>query len=47
LRVAQLQASYDRLRQHLEPWRVSIFGDRLHVVLDAPHQELPQVESLL
>ncbi len=47
LRVAQLQASYDRLRQHLEPWRVSIFGDRLHIVLDHPHQELPQVESLL
>jgi ABC-2 type transport system ATP-binding protein len=47
LRVEQLQASYDRLRQHLEPWRVSIFGDRLHVVLDAPQQELPQVESWL
>ncbi len=47
LRVAQLQASYDRLRQHLEPWRVSIFGDRLHVVLDDPDQELPQVKSLL
>lgn len=47
LRVGQLQASYDRLRQHLEPWRVSIFGDRLHIVLDHPHQELPQVESWL
>ena len=47
LRVGQLQASYDRLRQHLEPWRVSIFGDRLHVVLDHPTQELPDVESWL
>lgn len=47
LRVGQLQASYDCLRQHLEPWRVSIFGDRLHVVLDDPHQELPQVRSRL
>jgi ABC-2 type transport system ATP-binding protein len=47
LRVGQLQASYDHLRQHLEPWRVSIFGDRLHVVLDDPQQELPQVQSLL
>lgn len=47
LRVGQLQASYDCLRQHLEPWRVSIFGDRLHVVLDDPPQELPQVRSLL
>jgi ABC-2 type transport system ATP-binding protein len=47
LQVGQLQASYDRLRQQLEPWRVSIFGDRLHVVLDAPDRELPQVESWL
>ncbi|MGA9380748.1 MAG: ATP-binding cassette domain-containing protein [Phormidium sp.] len=47
LRVGQLQESYDRLRQHLEPWRVSIFGDRLHIVLDNPNQELPQVKSLL
>lgn len=47
LRVGKLQESYDRLREHLEPWRVSIFGDRLHIVLDNPQQELPQVESLL
>jgi ABC-2 type transport system ATP-binding protein len=47
LRVGQLQSSYDQLRQHLEPWRVSIFGDRLHVVLDDPQQELPQVKSWL
>jgi ABC-2 type transport system ATP-binding protein len=47
LRVGKLQETYDRLREHLEPWRVSIFGDRLHIVLDDPQQELPQVESLL
>jgi ABC-2 type transport system ATP-binding protein len=47
LRVGQLQSSYDQLRQHLEPWRVSIFGDRLHVVLDDPQQGLPQVKSWL
>jgi ABC-2 type transport system ATP-binding protein len=47
LQVEQLQGSYDRLRQHLEPWRISIFGDRLHVVLDTPQQELPQVKSWL
>lgn len=47
LRVGKLQESYDRLREHLEPWRVSIFGDRLHIVLDNPQQELPQVEALL
>jgi ABC-2 type transport system ATP-binding protein len=47
LRVEQLQESYDRLRQKLEPWRVSIFGDRLHIVLDHPDVELPQAKSLL
>ena len=46
-RVENLQASYDCLRQHLEPWRVSIFGDRLHVVLEHPDRELPQVRQLL
>jgi ABC-2 type transport system ATP-binding protein len=47
LRVAQLQTSYDLLRTQLDPWRVSIFGDRLHVVLDRPAAELPEVEALL
>ncbi|MEA5550343.1 ATP-binding cassette domain-containing protein [Anabaena cylindrica UHCC 0172] len=47
LKIGELQGSYDRLRQFLEPWRVSIFGDRLHVVLDHPKEELPQVRSYL
>jgi ABC-2 type transport system ATP-binding protein len=47
LKIGELQGSYDRLRQFLEPWRVSIFGDRLHVVLDHPTPELPQVRSYL
>ncbi len=47
LKIGQLQSSYDRLRQFLEPWRVSIFGDRLHVVLDHPNTELPQVRAHL
>jgi ABC-2 type transport system ATP-binding protein len=47
LRVGQLQSSYDQLRQHIEAWRVSIFGDRLHVVLDDPQRELPQMKSWL
>ena len=47
LKIGELQGSYDRLRQFLEPWRVSIFGDRLHVVLDHPQEELPQVRSYL
>jgi ABC-2 type transport system ATP-binding protein len=47
LQVGQLQPSYDLLRGDLEPWRVSIFGDRLHVVLDRPDTELPWVKSLM
>ena len=47
LQVGQLQPSYDLLRGDLEPWRVSIFGDRLHVVLDRPDSELPWVKSLM
>lgn len=41
------QAGSDLLKAHLEPWRVSIFGDRLHVVLDQPEQDIPQVKSIL
>ena len=47
LQVDGLQHSYDLLRSHLEPWRISIFGDRLHVVLDHPDLELPQIQSWL
>lgn len=47
LQVKALQTSYDLLRSHLEPWRISIFGDRLHVVLDHPDVELPQIQSWL
>ncbi len=47
LQVETLQTSYNLLRQHLEPWRISIFGDRLHVVLDHPDVELPQIRSWL
>ena len=31
---AQVQAASDLLKQRLDAWRVSIFGDRLHIVLD-------------
>jgi ABC-2 type transport system ATP-binding protein len=40
------QAASDLLKTQLEPWRVSIFGDRLHIVLDHPDQEIPQVREL-
>ncbi|WP_282560957.1 ATP-binding cassette domain-containing protein [Trichothermofontia sichuanensis] len=35
------------LKQQLAPWQVSIFGDRLHLVLAEVDRELPQVQSML
>jgi ABC-2 type transport system ATP-binding protein len=47
LRVDRNQQASDLLKQHLDGWRVSIFGDRLHVVLDRPQSDIPQVETIL
>jgi len=47
LRVDRNQQAANLLKTFLEPWRVSIFGDRLHVVLDNPDVELPQMRSHL
>ncbi|WP_404789458.1 hypothetical protein [Altericista sp. CCNU0014] len=41
------QQASDWLKQHLDGGRVSIFGDRLHVVLDRLQTEIPQFETLL
>jgi len=43
----QTQAASDLLKQHLEGWRVSIFGDRLHLVVDDADQDLEQVHHWL
>ena len=40
------QAASDLLKTQLEPWRVSIFGDRLHVVLDHPDAEISHIRDL-
>lgn len=42
----QTQTASDLLKTQLDPWRVSIFGDRLHVVLDHPDRELAQIKTL-
>jgi ABC-2 type transport system ATP-binding protein len=47
LRVDRNQQASDLLKQHLDGWRVSIFGDRLHVVLDRPESDIPRVEQIL
>ncbi|WP_254048073.1 ATP-binding cassette domain-containing protein [Synechococcus sp. BDU 130192] len=43
----QIQHSSDLLKEKLAHWRVSIFGDRLHLVLDHPAQDLNFVQQTL
>ncbi len=43
----QIQAASNLLKARLDEWRVSIFGDRLHLVLDNPAQELDEVQQWL
>ena len=35
------------LKQHFVSWRVSLFGDRLHIVLDNPERDIPQLQTIL
>jgi ABC-2 type transport system ATP-binding protein len=43
----QTQAASEVLKAQLDPWRVSIFGDRLHLVLDHPEADLENVRRWL
>lgn len=43
----QVQKASDLLKQKLERRRVSIFGSRLHTILDEPRTQIPQVENWL
>ena len=43
----QVQKAADVLKQKLERRRVSIFGSRLHTILDEPRTQIPQVENWL
>lgn len=45
--VNPAQMASNLLKTQFESWRVSLFGDRLHVVLDDPDREIPQVHKLL
>ncbi|ACC80586.1 ATP-binding cassette domain-containing protein [Nostoc punctiforme] len=45
--VNQNQAASKILKQHLDSWRVSIFADSLHIVLDRPEKEIPEITQLL
>lgn len=41
------QDASDLLKTQLAPWRVSIFGDRLHLVLDRPDSDIHHIRSIL
>ncbi len=43
----QPQAAATLLKTVLEPWRVAIFGTRLHIVLEEPEQGLPPLRDRL
>ena len=47
LRVDRNQQASNVLKTKLEGWRVSIFGDRLHVVLDHPDEEISGLREIL
>ncbi|XGV98590.1 MAG: ATP-binding cassette domain-containing protein [Leptolyngbya sp. BL-A-14] len=42
-----LQKASDLLKQQFDRWRVSIFGSRLHTILDDPKSQVSEVEALL
>ncbi|WP_392534173.1 ATP-binding cassette domain-containing protein [Nostoc sp. C117] len=45
--VNQNQVASKILKQYFESWRVSIFANSLHIVLDNPEQEINQLTQLL
>ncbi|MFG6100035.1 ATP-binding cassette domain-containing protein [Leptothoe sp. ISB3NOV94-8A] len=47
VQIPQPQVVSDLLKQYFEDWRVSLFGDRLHIVLDQPDIDVPRLRSLL
>lgn len=47
LRVDRNQEASDVLKTQWESWRVAIFGDRLHVVIDQPETDIPTLRSQL
>jgi ABC-2 type transport system ATP-binding protein len=45
--TARIQDTSNLLKTKLAPWRVSIFGDRLHLVLDNPDLEISEIRKML
>ncbi|MGJ3253304.1 MAG: ATP-binding cassette domain-containing protein [Elainellaceae cyanobacterium] len=47
LQTNDLSAILPLLQVELPPWRISFFGDRLHLILDQPAQQIPALQSTL
>ncbi|HHP7245915.1 MAG TPA: ATP-binding cassette domain-containing protein [Elainellaceae cyanobacterium] len=47
LQTNDLPAILPLLQAELPPWRISFFGDRLHLILDQPDQQIPALQSTL
>lgn len=47
LRVDRNQQASQVLKTRFDAWRVAIFGDRLHLVLDHPDADIPWVKAIL
>jgi ABC-2 type transport system ATP-binding protein len=45
--LEETQAASRLLKTKFDPWRVSIFADYLHIVLDRPEQQIPELKSIL
>ncbi|MBF2005663.1 MAG: ABC transporter ATP-binding protein [Chlorogloeopsis fritschii C42_A2020_084] len=45
--IDRLEIAYDLLKLHFQPWQVSLFGSKLHLVLEHPDPEFAKVRSLL
>ncbi|MEA5549947.1 ATP-binding cassette domain-containing protein [Anabaena cylindrica UHCC 0172] len=45
--VNQNQTASKILKQHFDSWRVSIFADSLHIVLDHPEKDMEKVNQVL
>ncbi len=45
--IDRLEIAYDLLKLQFQPWQVSLFGSKLHLVLEHPDPELAEVRSVL
>ncbi|MBP6743788.1 ABC transporter ATP-binding protein [bacterium] len=45
--ASQSQKAFSALATELEPWRISVFGKALHVLLDHAQSDMPKVKALL